>query len=154
MLNLGRVSSSVPSEIELRRCHIGWTYPATRVQLDSRNEGGFCYRHSPSNPRGSMGLVYPSGNSHIPTLRKGKSSTQNVIFGGYVSSLKGIELHEWLIDMVNVGKYIIYNIYIYIYHAWILWEWTILNSTRIWWEVIDSLCMSVSATQANSAENV
>jgi len=34
---------------------------------------------------------YPPGNGYISHLGKfGKSSTQNAIFGGYVSSLEGI----------------------------------------------------------------
>ena len=47
-------------------------------------------------PIGSMGLIYiymlhiPSWKLTYPTLGKGKSSTQNTIFGGYVSSLEGI----------------------------------------------------------------
>ena len=37
-------------------------------------------------------IIYPPGNKHIPPWEKGKSSTQNAIFGGYVSSLEGIAI--------------------------------------------------------------
>ena len=51
----------------------------------------------------------PAGQKKSPkqkTCEAPKKMVMFSIFRGYVSFREGIYLHEWLISMVNVGKYI------------------------------------------------